>query len=168
MKIQKYAVAAVILCAALLVSRCATLIAQLSAGKVVFDDSLAPEESAVVVFGNSIHVLEYNGIGVEDAWYPKKKYRINTVTLPAGEASILFDYYVSISRGNTIYPASGEGIELKFHFEAGKEYTVVAYTKTEGFIFVKIEYGLAIWDHATTSSPGSIGKSVKSWKLGEM
>jgi hypothetical protein len=149
-----------------LVPGCASITRQLSAGELVFDESLPPEKRTAVVFGDSIHVLEYNGIGVEDSWYRNGKYRINRVALPAGETTILFDYYLSFSRGNTIFRATEEEIELRFDFEAGKDYTVGAYTKTEGFIFIEIEYGIAIWDHATTGSPGSVDKSIKSWKLG--
>jgi hypothetical protein len=166
MKTQRFVFVTAVLCAALSVSGCASIARQLSAGKVVFDESLPPEQSTVVVFDDSIHVLEYNGIGVEQSWYRNKKYRVNTVTLPAGETTILFDYYFSITRGNTIFTATEDKIELKFDFEAGKDYTVGAYTRTEGFIIVETEYGIAVWDHATTGKPGGVGRSIKSWKLG--
>jgi hypothetical protein len=165
--LRKSALAALAICAALLVSGCASIIGQLSAAKFAVDDSLSPEESAVVVFDSPIHVREYNGVDVENTWYSKGKYRINTVTLPAGETSVLFDYSISIDWGNSITTITGEDIELRFNFEAGKEYTVAAYITKKGFLLTKAEYGVAVWNHATTGSPGSVENSIKSWKLGE-
>jgi hypothetical protein len=121
----------------------------------------------VVVFANTIHVMKYNGAGVEDTWYSNGKYRTNTVTLPAGETLILFIYHFSIVRGDTKITITGRNIELCFDFEAGKEYTVASYTKKKGFLLLETEYGVAVWNRATTSNPGRVDKSIKSWKLGE-
>jgi hypothetical protein len=173
MTLKKYGMPAAVLCAVLLVSGCTTIARRLSAGKITYDDSLAPEESVLVVFAYPIHVLSYNGISVEEAWYPNGKYRINRVTLPAGEMSVNFDLKHVI--GNNYYTRTfqGEDIELRFNFEAGKEYTVAPYTKVEGlFGFVKGEFGVAVWNFASSySEPGDVDrdsdKVLKSWKLGE-
>jgi hypothetical protein len=172
-KATKYAAAAAAVCAALLVLGCGTIAAsiarQASAGTIVYDQSLPPEESTLVAFGDTIYVMEYNGIAVREAWYPDGKYRINRVTLPAGETSILFDYRSTVRQGDYTYTLRGNGIELRFNFEAGKEYTVGIYSKSLG-LFVGSEYGVAIWDFVSQSGPiggGEASRIIKSWKLGE-
>lgn len=172
-KAKQYAAAAAAVCAALLVLGCGTIAdsiaRQASAGTIVYDQSLPPEESTLVVFGDTIYVLEYNGITVKEVWYPTGKYRINKVTLPAGETSVLFNYSTAIRQGDYIYRVRGEGIELRFNFEAGKEYTVDMYTKSLG-LFAGSEYGVAIWDFVSKSGTlggGDASRIIKSWKLGE-
>jgi hypothetical protein len=167
-KAKKYAAAAAV-CAALLVFGCGTIAGsiakQASAGTVVYDDSLPAEASTLVVIGDAIHVLEYNGIAVEEAWYPNGKYRINKVTLPAGETSLLFNYDSTIKRGDYTYTLRGKSIELRFNFEAGKEYTVDMYAKFSS----SSEYGVAIWDFVSKSGTlggGDDSRIIKSWKLG--
>jgi hypothetical protein len=160
--LKRCAAAALVLCAAMLVSGCTTIIN--------WDESLSPEKSALVVFSDAIHVLSYNGISVEDAWYPARRYRTNKVTLPAGEMSLVFDLkYVTGSNYHTrIF--SGKNIELRFNLEAGKEYTLGPYRKTEGFIIEKGEFGAAIWSFAASGGmPGIFdeNKIIKTWKLGE-
>ncbi|MDR1308086.1 MAG: hypothetical protein LBK74_11000 [Treponema sp.] len=160
---------AVVLCTALLFSGCSSIARQLSAGKIIYDESLPVEQNALVVFSDTIHVLEYNGIGVEDSWYPKGKYRINKITLPAGETTIQFNLRAYVSQGNYSVSIKADNIELRFNFEAEKEYTVAVYTKSLG-LFKNTEYGVAVWGYASqTASPGGAdaGKILKSWKLGE-
>jgi hypothetical protein len=168
--VKKYVLLAAVLCAALLASGCSSIARQASAGKIVYDESLPPEQTALVVFSDTIHVIEYNGIAVKDSWYPKGKYRINKVTLPAGETAILFNLRFTIEYARSSTTVSMEDIELRFDFEAGKEYTVAVYTKSLGF-FKGTEYGVAVWDYASqTASPGGADedKIIKSWKLGEI
>jgi hypothetical protein len=150
------------------VSGCTSIARQLSAQRLVFDESLSPEESTVVAFEETIYVKEYNGIAVEDSWYKNGGRRINTITLPAGEATIVFDFALSVSQDNRTYSVSHDDIELRFNFEAEKEYTVGAYTNEEGFILVKIEYGVAVWDQAVTNNPGgvNINNRIKTWEFG--
>jgi hypothetical protein len=170
--IKKYIVLTAVLCVTLLISGCMTVASvarQASAGKIVYDESLPPEKSALVVFSDTIYVMEYNGISVEEAWYPKKKYRINKVTLPAGEASILFNLSAVVNQGNYAVSIAQDDLELRFDFEGGKEYTVAMYTKSLGFL-KDTEYGLAVWGYASqTASPGGADKDkiIKSWKLGQ-
>jgi hypothetical protein len=172
MMIKKYVLATAVFCAALMVFGCGTIGAiarQASAGTIVYDETVPAEQSALIVFSDTIHVLEYNGIAVEEAWYPNEKYRINKVTLPAGETSIRFNLRASISQGNYITNISADDIELRFNFEAGKEYTVALYSKSLGFL-KGTEYGVAVWGYASqTATPGGADadKIIKSWKLGE-
>jgi hypothetical protein len=157
-----------VLCAALTVFGCSSIARQMSAKEIVYDESLPPEQTAFVVFSDTIYVREYNGIPVGEAWYPNGKLRINKVTLPAGETSILFNFWMVIDRGRSILNIKADDIELRFTFEAGKEYTVAAYTKSQGF-FKDTEYGVAVWGYASqTATPGSADESkiLKSWKLG--
>jgi hypothetical protein len=168
-RVKKCAAAAAVFCIVLLASGCSSISRQMSAGTVVYDESLSPEQSALVVFADTIHVVDYNGIGVEEAWYPKGKYRINKVTLPAGETAIRFNIRAYVSQGNYTVSIKADDIELRFDFEAGKEYTFAVYTKSLGFL-KNTEYGVAIWNFASqTASPGGIDtdKTIKSWKLGE-
>ncbi|MDR2313822.1 MAG: hypothetical protein LBE02_04740 [Spirochaetaceae bacterium] len=170
MMVKKYVVCAVVLCAALTVSGCVSIAReiarQISAGTIVYDQSLPAEQSVLVVFGDTIHVLEYNGIAVEEAWYPDGKYRINKVTLPAGETSILFNLRADVDQGNSITRISANDIEMRFTFEAEKEYTVGVYTKSQGF-FKNTDYGVAIWGYAVLGGADA-NKIIKTWKLGEI
>jgi hypothetical protein len=162
--VKKTAAMAVVLGAALLAAGCGT-----SPGVFTYDETIPPDQSVLVVFGSGLAVLEYNGIDVNANWYPNDKWRVNKITLPAGEMTILFNYWVNIGRGNTSYHITGDDISLKYTFEPGKEYTVANYTKDHGFIFGKTEYGVAIWETASqTGSPGRVDGAVKSWKLGEL
>jgi len=141
-------------------------------GKITMDPNLVKEESAVVIFPEFLYVKEYNGIGVESEWYPKGKWRRLTATLPGGEAHLLFDVGMSYSRGNTIYTFSPKDLELKFNFEAGKEYTVGLYlSKNEGnFLFPRQRIFLAVWDRIySDADPGNSAEDhvIKSWELGE-
>jgi len=132
------------------------------AGTLTMDPNLPVEEAAVVVFGEAIYVKEYNGIDVEKAWYPKDRTREMTITVPAGEAHLLFDIYASWSRGNTTYSFKPKDMELKFDFEAGKEYTVDVYASRNigNFLFPKQKVLLEIRDRK--------GKNeLKSWEIGE-
>jgi len=135
-------------------------------GKITIDTELPHEKTAVVVFSSAIYVKEYNGIDVKDTWYPKNIFgddlRKMTITMPAGETHLLFNIYASWSRGNTTYTFRPKDLELKFDFEAGKEYSVSLYAgKNEGnFLFPKQKVILAIWDQT--------GKNeLKSWEIGE-
>jgi len=60
-------------------------------GRAVFDPELPKEKTALVVFGPSIQVRQYNGTNVNKAWYPRGKNRKNTITLPGGPAAIVFE-----------------------------------------------------------------------------
>jgi hypothetical protein len=136
------------------------------------DPNLPIERAAVVIFPDFIQVKEYNGINVKDEWYPREKLRRVTSTLPAGEAHLLFDVYLSYSRGNTTYTFRPKDLELKFDFEAGKEYTVSIYvSKNEGNFFIpKQRIFLAVWDKLySDANPGNnqADHIIKSWELGE-
>jgi len=140
-------------------------------GEITIDTNLPAEESAVVIFSESILVKEYNGIDVKDAWYPKDRTRKMTITMPAGEAHLLFDIYASWSRGQVNYYFEPKDVELKFNFEAGKEYTVSLYAgKNEGNFFIpKQKIIMAIWDRIySDANPGNNEEShiIKSWELG--
>jgi len=141
-------------------------------GKMTIDPDLSKAESAVVIFHNSINVKEYNGISVKDEWYPKGKWRRMTVTIPGGETHLLFDIDAGFDRGNTTYTFRPRDLELKFNFEAGKEYTVSLYaSKNEGTLFApKQKVVLAIWDKIySDADPGNREGDhvIKSWELGE-
>jgi len=117
-------------------------------GNITIDPNLPKEEAAVVIFHDTIYVKEYNGIDVESEWYLKDGLRRVIATIPTGETHLLFDIYASFERGNTTYTFRPKDLELKFNFEAGKEYTVSLYaSKNEGnFLFPKQKVVLAIWD----------------------
>jgi len=141
-------------------------------GKIAVDPNLPVENAAVVVFSSSINVKEYNGIDVREEWYPKGRWRRVTATMPAGETQLLFDMDVSFGRGNNTYTYRPKDLELKFNFEAGKEYTVSVYaSKNEGSFFIpKQKVVLAIWDKIySDANPGNTEGShiIKSWELAE-
>ncbi|MDR1287483.1 MAG: hypothetical protein LBK08_07735 [Treponema sp.] len=169
MTVRKCAVLAALLCATLPVSGCRSIARELSAGKFTYDESVSPEKSALVVFTDTIRVVSYNGTNVDrKVWYPKVKTRINKVTLPARAASIHVDLRCDITRGPVIYRITRNDIELRFKFEAGKEYTVSGYSKGKGFLGLEsLEFGVGIWEYASTN-PGNLNKMIKSWKLGEL
>jgi len=141
-------------------------------GKVAFDPSLPKEETAVIIFPEFIHVKEYNGIDIENEWYPKKKPRKVTATIPAGETHLLFDVNAGFSRGNTTYTFRSKDLELKFNFQAEEGYTVSMYaSKNEGgFFSPKQKVILAIWDRIySDANPGNTEENhiLRSWELGE-
>jgi len=151
---------------------CFSLLFSVSAGKTTINPDLPKEKAAVVIFNRGLYVKEYNGIDVEDAWYPKGNLRHMTVTMPAGETRLLFDMHVQFQRGNTIYSFRPKDLELKFNFEAGKEYTVGVFaSKNEGNFFIpKQKIVLAIWDRIYSGAdPGNREENhiIKSWELGE-
>ncbi|MDR1105052.1 MAG: hypothetical protein LBL44_01720 [Treponema sp.] len=181
MTARKCAVLAALLCAALPVSGCISIARQLSAGKITYDESVSPEQSALVVFSNTIRVTSYNGTNVDNkVWYPKAKIRINRVTLPARAATIHCDLLCDITRGRTIYHITYKNIELRFKFEAGKEYTVSSYWKGSGGFtgLENIEFGVGIWEYASTNPLsqgtflnagfGNPDEAVEIWKLGDL
>jgi hypothetical protein len=141
-------------------------------GKTTIDPDIPPEKAAVVVFNSAVNIKEYNGINIEKEWYPKDKLRKMTATMPAGDTHLLFDLYASFERGNTTYTFRPRDLELKFNFEAEKEYTVSVYaSRNEGTLFnPKQKIVLAIWDKIyTDANPGNNEGDhiVKSWELGE-
>ena len=138
-------------------------------GKIVYDPDLPGEKTTMVVFVGSIQVQQYNGIDVKEAWYPNGKWRKNTVTLPGGPAAIVFNCSFSVSQGNTIWSFKQEELELRFDFEAGKEYTFSPYSEKTGFLGLgKIKVGVAIWDSAASNATsGGKDKAIKYWELGE-
>jgi len=139
---------------------------------ITMDPDLPRDKAAVVIFGEEILVKEYNGIEVKSTWYPKDRTRIMTVTMPAGDAHLLFDIHGAWSRGNTTYRFTPKDMELKYNFEAGKEYTVGMYLgRNEGnFLIPRQKIYLAIWNRLyTDANPGYYGEEniLKSWELGE-
>jgi hypothetical protein len=132
------------------------------------NDHVSPEGSAVLVFGEGVIVWAYNGTNVYDEFYPDRLWKLHKVTVPAGRTSIQFDYIFNLYRSNLTIREYGLNIELNYNFEAGKEYTLAAYSKRVDLF--TIEYGLNIWDFASTSGkPGAAQNShiIKSWKFGE-
>ncbi|MCL1812465.1 MAG: hypothetical protein FWG29_02955 [Treponema sp.] len=118
---------------------------------------------------NQYKVSQYNGIDVLDAWYPNGKFRKNTVTLPAGNTSVIFNLSAVISVGNTNFLIKAEDIELRFDFEAGKEYQLGVYRENMGaqtFFLGRIKYGIAIWDKAVSHNY-KLDKAIKHWELGQ-
>jgi len=142
------------------------------AGKLAMDPDLSADQTAVVIFGEPLFIKEYNGIDVKSKWYPKDRTRKMTITLPAGEAHLLFDIYAAWDRGNTTYHFRPKDVELKFNFEAGKQYTVALYAgKNEGnFFFPRQKIYLAVWNRIySDADPGNREENniLKSWELGE-
>jgi hypothetical protein len=105
-------------------------------------------------------------IDVHSTWYPNGKWRVNKVTLPEGETSIHFDY--EFWKDNTSVVIKMNDIELRYNFEAGKEYTIAGYLKT-GFLDPTNEYGVGIWDRASWSAfpplPRAPGPFGTMWGL---
>jgi len=141
-------------------------------GKLAIDPDLPADKTSVVIFNESLFIKEYNGIDVKSKWYAKDRIRKMTVTLPEGEAHLLFDIYAAWNRGNTIYHFRPKDLELKFNFEAEKEYTVALYAgKNEGnFLFPRQKIYLAIWNRIySDANPGNREENniIKSWEIGE-
>ena len=151
---------------------CLSLLFAPRPGVVTMDPNLPKEKAAVVVFHSSIKVKEYNGIDVKGNWYPKDEWRKITATIPGGETHLLFDIWGVFDRGNITYTFEPKDLELKFDFEAGKEYTVSIYaSKNEGsFVFPRQKVFLAIWDRIySDANPGNTHEDsiIKSWEFGE-
>jgi hypothetical protein len=134
--------------------------------KVVYDPDLPKEEAAVVTFDSTIRVQQVNDTDVKDTWYPNKRDRINKVSLPAGTAAITLNYSIYIERGNTIYHITRNDLELRFNFEAKRNYAVGAYVEREEvFMSSKRFYGIGIWNNF--NDVGNKKKAIKFWELGE-
>ena len=161
---HKYLYTVILVFAVLLLPGCST-----PPGKITYNPDLPLEKTTVVVFESTIQVHQYNGIDVHEAWYPKGKWRKNTVTLPAGNTTIIFNYWASFKIGNTIYYLKAEDIELSFNFESGKEYFISIYKENMGaqtFFLGRFKYGIAIWDN-TIRHNYNVEKAIKSWELGQ-
>jgi hypothetical protein len=160
MTLKKFIPFVLVIFVALAVTGCST-----PPGKIIYDPALPPEKTTYVVFESSIYILEYNGIDVSKTWYPKDLPRINKVTLPAGDTSIRFNLnaFFHPPLTNVNYTVRMDDVELRYNFEAGKEYTFGFYYKSQG-LFKKHDVGVAIWDYAS----GSKGTMIKSWQLGEV
>jgi hypothetical protein len=164
MTMKKFITFTMVIFAALAVCACST-----PSGKIVYDPALPAEKTTLVVFDSSIYILAYNGIDVSSTWYPNDKLRTNKITLPAGDTSIRFNLraYFSPPMSNITYNVRMEDVELRYNFEAGKEYTFTFYYKSQGFL-KKYDVGVAIWDYASLTGSGGQGNMLKSWKLGEI
>ena len=168
MPLRKFVFSLVVVSAALFMSSC---FSAPKPGKIVFDPDLPPERASEVLFSANIFVQEYNGIGVKGAWYPENKRRRNTVTLPPGQTTIIFNYSLAIDRGNVIYHVNLEDIELRFDFEVGKFYSVGAYIENTGFLGLgKTKFGVAVWDYDIVSDRRGAKKenALRSWEMGEV
>jgi hypothetical protein len=163
----------IIVSVVLLFSGCNSISKAISTGKIVFDPDLPEEQSTVVTFDDTIKVQRFNGADVKDAWYPNDKDRVNKVTLPAGPAVIILSYSIVVGGGEILAPSNWrtEGvsytsirrnnIELRFDFEAGKDYVIGAYR--ERGESRKWTYGIGVWNK--TSEIGEKDKALKSWRI---
>jgi hypothetical protein len=166
--LKKLSFAAVVVFAALVVSGCFST----PPGKIVYDPDLPKEQTAYVVIDSTIEVVEYNGINVNKAWYPRNNLRLNKITLPAGDTTLGINIKGAAARGNTIYNIRINDLQLKYNFEAGKDYTIALFnTKNIGtFLRPKQEVYLAIWGKAFNDGSPGISRDdliLKSWKIAE-
>lgn len=164
MNSQKKLFTGLIVFTALLMIGCST-----PPGKVTYDPELPPEKTTKVIFEETIKVTQYNGIDVLEAWYPKGKARKNTVTLPGGNSTIIFNLNAAITIGNTTYFIEAKDLELRFDFEAGKSYTFGVYTEKMGaqtFFLGRVKYGVAVWDNAVRHNY-NVSKAIKFWEMGQ-
>ena len=141
-------------------------------GKVVVDPELPQENSTLVMMSSAINVITYNGIDVSKTWYSNNKPRVNKVTLPAGETTLFFNLRAVFGRGNINMIINIENIEVRYNFEAGKEYTLGVYASNNiGTLFnPRQKLFLAIWNKAfSDANPGGShnDKILRSWELGE-
>ena len=139
-------------------------------GNIVLDPDMPAEQTAKVRFQRSIYVTHYNGIDVEDAWYPRGYLKANTVTLPAGETTLNFDIAYSFSYFKINYSLDVNDIELRYNFEPGKEYTVGNYVSENlgNFFIPKFKVYVGIWDqiYPADTRPEK-NKAIRSWEIGE-
>jgi hypothetical protein len=126
-------------------------------------------ETTKVVF-EGIVMWECNGTYVHDEWYHQGLPLLTTepIEFPAGGTSLVFDFVISIEGFNKTTIIFAENLEIRYNFEAGKEYTISRYQKRVG---LTREYGVEIWDFAAPY--GIVGNGaghtmLQSWKLGEL
>jgi len=155
----------IIVSAALLVLGCGT-----PPGKIVFDPNLPEDSAAVVILSDEIFVLQYNGIDVNENWYPKSKRRENKVTLPAGPTVLNFNLSATVQTGrNSFANIARQNMELRFNFEAGETYYVGVYANITTFgylVFGDRKFGIGIWNG--TTDRGGKDAAVKYWELGTL
>jgi hypothetical protein len=159
----------VIVSVALLFLSCSSMFKAMATAKITHDPDLPKEQTALVIFNSNIRVQQYNGIDVKDAWYPKGK-DIIKVTLPAGSAAVTLNYSIYFTEGDRITEIKRNNLEMRFDFEAGKEYAVGAYGlrgESKGFLKgYNWTYGIGVW--SKTSDVGSRDKAIKYWELGDL
>ena len=142
-------------------------------GSVVIDSELPSENTALVMITSGIRVTEYNGIDVSESWYPRNQGRINRVTMPAGNTTLLFNINALFGGGNVNIRVRMEDIMINYNFEAGKEYTISLYApraESSTFFNPRQTLILAIWGRAFhDANPGSSYQNqiLRSWELGE-
>lgn len=142
------------------------------------DINMAPElpeeQTAVVTISEVIEVYAYNGIDVSKTWHPKRKNRVVKAVLPSGETALSLNLHAEFTVGNTIYISDIEDVEVRYNFEAGKEYTIGMYakrTEDSNFLFPRYKILLVIWGK---TFPGGAPISnfedslLRSWELGEI
>jgi hypothetical protein len=133
-------------------------------GKVLVDPDIPSEKNTIVIFESTIEIVEYNGVNVTKLWYPTGYLRKNTVTLPAGPATFSINCFARLYK--TI--VSIKDIELRFNFEAGKNYRVAAiYDRTGILGWTTVKIGVGIWDDAI----GAVNEketALRYWEFDEI
>jgi len=96
----------------------------------VFDKSITEENSSTLIIQDDLSAVKFDDKKVN--WYNKKKFMWGaftdestiTIKIPAGEHTLIFNYYSQIDQGTYIQTRRADGIEIKFDFQEGKTYSI--------------------------------------------
>ena len=86
--------------------------------KIIYDDSIPPEETATVTPSMSTTVISFNGKKVN---WTTGTWTNNDFIIPSGEAELIIDIAYHI--GNTIY--TGGKLKVNYNFLKGNKYLLV-------------------------------------------
>lgn len=115
--------------------------------KIIIDDNIPQEDTAVVMVSSNITITKFNDIDVLKEWYPKNVRRNLELTIPSGETNFIYNMFWQVSIGQVNSWIEGKDLKFSFNFEDGKEYTIGYYSKSVGFFIAqRHELYLAIWD----------------------
>ena len=115
--------------------------------QIIVDDNIPQRDTAIIMVGHNIKITNFNGIYVEDEWYPNNRRSNLRLTIPAGETHFIYNMNWQISTGQVNSWLEGNDLEFFFNFEVGKEYTVGFYEKSVGTTLNRrFELYLVVWD----------------------
>jgi hypothetical protein len=119
--------------------------------KLVYDDSLPPDQTTVVVLSAELTIKAYNGISVD--WHDNNALEL---TLPAGETEFRGDAYSRSVSATSTSVSRVRDFTFRYNFEAGKRYRLMLGAGAGG---------LAVFDEGTFEKPISWMAAYKTGQI---
>jgi hypothetical protein len=96
----------------------------------VFDKSIPEENLSIIKFPFTLSIVKFDDKDVKWTpdyiwgYYPDKDKLAITVKIPAGEHTLIINYYSSENRGAYTETRTAKGIEIKYDFQPGNTYSI--------------------------------------------